>query len=182
MSFHVKTFNDVVHGYVELADVSVCIVDTPEFQRLRDVRQLGGVQAVYPCAGHSRFEHVLGTAHTAREFITQLAARQPELGITARDMLCVEVAGLIHDLGHGLLSHLVCARCARCARCNGSNHNTRTAQWHVVYVQRGARARSAVCAVLCLVARSRTYTSSRSRLCAHTHTHTHAPCSMMAHL
>lgn len=48
----------------------------------------------------------LGTAHLARKLILHLKARQWELGIDERDVQCVTLAGLCHDLGHGPFSHV----------------------------------------------------------------------------
>ncbi|KAG8865395.1 hypothetical protein FRB96_000285 [Tulasnella sp. 330] len=49
---------------------------------------------------------VLGTGHLARKLLETLRANQPSLGITARDLQCVTIAGLCHDLGHGPFSHV----------------------------------------------------------------------------
>ncbi len=73
---------------------------------MRDITQLGGVYYVFPAAASKRFEHSIGVAHLAQTLIRQLKKAQPELGITLQDELCVELAGLIHDLGHGPFSHL----------------------------------------------------------------------------
>lgn len=101
-----KTFNDAVHGHIQLHTLAVKIIDTLEYQRLRDLKQLGGAYTVYPSASHNRFEHSLGVAYLAGKFVRHLAREQPELGITQADILCLEIAGLVHDLGHGILSHL----------------------------------------------------------------------------
>jgi len=100
-----KIFNDPIHGHVELSPLSICIIDTPQFQRLRDISQLGGVYYVFQGASSKRFEHCIGVSYLARKFVSMLEKSQPELEITSADILCVEIAGLIHDLGHGMFSH-----------------------------------------------------------------------------
>lgn len=105
-----KVFNDPIHGHIMLSPLSVHIIDTPQFQRLRDISQLGGVYYVFTGACSNRFEHSIGVAYLARKFVETLRAQQPELGITDADILCLELAGLCHDLGHGPFSHLFDAR------------------------------------------------------------------------
>ncbi|XP_073325865.1 deoxynucleoside triphosphate triphosphohydrolase SAMHD1-like [Pagrus major] len=104
--FQGKVFNDPIHGHLELHPLLVKIIDRPQFQRLRFIKQLGGAYFVYPGASHNRFEHSIGVAHLAGELLRALRTRQPELGITDEDILCVQIAGLCHDLGHGPFSHL----------------------------------------------------------------------------
>ncbi|KAL7676151.1 hypothetical protein ACOME3_002408 [Neoechinorhynchus agilis] len=101
-----KIFNDSIHGHIELHPLLVRIIDTVQFQRLRDIKQLSTAHYVYPGACHSRLEHSIGVCHLAGNLIRSLQTRQPELGISERDVLCVEIAGLCHDIGHGPFSHL----------------------------------------------------------------------------
>ncbi|KAH9490948.1 SAM domain and HD [Bulinus truncatus] len=101
-----KIFNDPIHGHIVLHPVCLAIIDTPEFQRLRNIKQLGMCYYVYPGASHNRFEHSLGVCYLAGQFARTLQKNQLYLGITEKDILCVEIAGLCHDLGHGPFSHV----------------------------------------------------------------------------
>lgn len=61
LCFHVcQVFNDPIHGHVELHPLLIRIIDTPQFQRLRYIKQLGGTYFVFPGACHNRFEHSIG--------------------------------------------------------------------------------------------------------------------------
>ncbi|XP_059189264.1 deoxynucleoside triphosphate triphosphohydrolase SAMHD1-like [Centropristis striata] len=106
MAEQYKVINDPIHGHVELHPLLIKIIDTPQFQRLRHIKQLGGAYHVYPGASHNRFEHSIGVAHLAGELAKALKEKEEELNITDRDVLCVQIAGLCHDLGHGPFSHL----------------------------------------------------------------------------
>ena len=101
-----KLFNDAVHEHFALPALCCRIVDTPEFQRLRELKQLGGTYWVFPSASHNRFEHSLGTAHLAGVLCNQLRRQQSALRISRKDVLCLQIAGLCHDLGHGPMSHM----------------------------------------------------------------------------
>ena len=68
----VKVFNDPIHGHIELSDFAVAVIDTPQFQRLRDISQLGGVYYVFSGAASKRFEHSIGVAHLATTFVKHL--------------------------------------------------------------------------------------------------------------
>ncbi|CAG8625222.1 6072_t:CDS:10 [Paraglomus occultum] len=93
-------------GLMKLTPWMLDVVDTPQFQRLRDVRQLGSVQFVFPGAVHTRFEHCLGVGVLANTLISRFQRDQKDLGITEKDVQCVTIAGLCHDLGHGPFSHV----------------------------------------------------------------------------
>lgn len=97
---------DALYGTLELEPVIQRLMDTPQFQRLHGLKQLGTSDSVYRSCTHTRFEHSVGVAHLAQRFAEGLRRRQPELGITAADVMCVKIAGLLHDLGHGPFSHM----------------------------------------------------------------------------
>ena len=99
-------FIDRIHGHIELHPLCCAVIDTPQYQRLRDLLQLGGCYHVFPGASHHRFEHCIGTSYLAHKLVAHLRAVQPELKITDEEVLCVTLAGLCHDLGHGIYSHL----------------------------------------------------------------------------
>ena len=82
------------------------VLDTPQYQRLAEIKQLGGSSYVYPSANHTRKEHSIGVAHLAGVAATHLRTSQPELRIDDEDILCVKLAGLLHDVGHGPFSHM----------------------------------------------------------------------------
>jgi len=89
---------DPVHGYVKLEEYAQRVVDTPQMQRLRWIKQLGLACLVYPGANHTRFEHSLGAYHLAGLLASHLG-----LGEDDRRLVCT--AALLHDVGHGPLSH-----------------------------------------------------------------------------
>jgi len=97
---------DVIHGPMTFDPLIKAIVDTEHFQRLRCIKQLGGSYYVYPSADHSRFVHSLGVAHLCLKHCEKLQKGTYGELITGKDVLCVTIAGLIHDLGHGPFSHL----------------------------------------------------------------------------
>ena len=109
-SFDYKVLNDPIHGHIQVPKSIMQLVDTPEFQRLRDLKQLGTLYFVFPGAHHNRFEHSIGTSYLAGKLINRLKCEQPELHITDRECYLIQVAGLAHDLGHGPFSHLFDSR------------------------------------------------------------------------
>ncbi|KAM0840730.1 hypothetical protein ACQ4PT_059461 [Festuca glaucescens] len=105
--FSTKQVFDNLHGNISLDPLACEFVDTEEFQRLRDLKQLGLTYLVYPGAVHTRFEHSLGVYQLAGEAMQNLQMNQgKELGIDRVDVQTVKLAGLLHDIGHGPFSHL----------------------------------------------------------------------------
>ena len=82
------------------------IIDHPHFQRLRRVRQLGPTSIVYPGAVHTRFEHAIGVYGTTRRYLQSLL-QLPHVAdsLGAKDLRCVLLAGLLHDVGHYPFAH-----------------------------------------------------------------------------
>ena len=93
-----KFIKDPVHGYVEVEESLLPLLDSPPVQRLRHIRQLGFSYLVYPGANHTRFEHALGAMHLAWLMSTHLGLTRGEEGLAT-------AAALLHDIGHGPFSH-----------------------------------------------------------------------------
>jgi HD superfamily phosphohydrolase len=105
---------DPVHGLVSFESeeerVVELLMDAPEVQRLRRVRQLGVTALAFPGAEHTRFAHAVGAAFVMKLLIARLRAIHEALPYwhrvstdRARDALA---AAILHDVGHGPLSHL----------------------------------------------------------------------------
>ncbi|KAM3582569.1 hypothetical protein VKS41_005213 [Umbelopsis sp. WA50703] len=101
-----KIINDPIHGHIKLDQGTIDFIDTVQFQRLRDLKQLGSAYFVFPGGSHHRFEHSIGVGHLSHTLINKFRGEQPELEITDDEVQCVTLAGLCHDLGHGPFSHV----------------------------------------------------------------------------
>lgn len=126
-----KQVRDNVHGFISLSGIACRIIDTPEFQRLRHLHQLGTCFFVYPNATHTRFEHSLGTYHLANRMLMAIRKNIDPVKLNEwldqvielkeyckrtygdkkhhklDDYVCelVKIAALCHDIGHGPFSH-----------------------------------------------------------------------------
>jgi HD superfamily phosphohydrolase len=94
---------DPVHGYIKLTELEQKLIDTPEFQRLRRIKQLSGAHYAYPGATHTRFSHSLGTLYLAGYIGDILFTKN---FLSKDDLQKLRVAALLHDIGHGPFSHL----------------------------------------------------------------------------
>ena len=107
----VKEFNDPIWGTIALSAVEVAIVDSPLFQRLRSVRQLGVAHWVYPGAVHTRFEHTLGVIFQIQQLVNAINAfpKRPQNTtpiVEYRYTQLLRLCALMHDIGHPSFSHV----------------------------------------------------------------------------
>ncbi len=97
-----KLIRDAVHGDIEVTSLEIELMDTPEFQRLRGIKQLGTAYLVFPSAVHTRFEHSLGTSWMAHRILN--AVRRTAV-VSADDENVIRVSALLHDLTHIPFGH-----------------------------------------------------------------------------
>ena len=99
-----KIINDPVHGFIEIPrGIILTLIDTPAFQRLRRIKQLGLSSLVYPGAVHTRFNHALGAMHLMRQALDVL--KRKKIRISKAEYKAALIAILMHDIGHGPFSH-----------------------------------------------------------------------------
>ncbi|MBS2026822.1 MAG: HD domain-containing protein [Deltaproteobacteria bacterium] len=97
---------DPIHGTIPVADSEVGLIDSPFYQRLRHIKQLGFGELAFPGATHTRHAHCLGAMHVAsRLFDAVVSPLKLADADVARLRRAVRVATLLHDVGHLPLSH-----------------------------------------------------------------------------
>ncbi len=101
-----RVIRDEVHRDVLVPAAHASILDTREFQRLRYVKQLATCEFVFPSATHNRFAHSLGAYHLAGRLLGALDEAHPGR-IDSDDVELVQLAALLHDIGHPPFSHLL---------------------------------------------------------------------------
>lgn len=99
MGLKKKFIRDSVYGDIRLNENEVKIMDHPQFQRLRRIKQLGLISLIYPGANHTRFEHSIGTMHIASKLADKLDLEEDDKNL-------VRISALLHDIGHGPFSHV----------------------------------------------------------------------------
>lgn len=101
-----KIINDPVFGFINIPEgLLLDILNHPFMQRLTRIKQMGLSSVVYPGAQHTRFQHSLGAFYLMSEALVHLSAKG--INITSEEAEAVEVAILMHDLGHGPFSHVL---------------------------------------------------------------------------
>jgi HD superfamily phosphohydrolase len=99
-----KIFSDPVHGFISVPkNLLLDLIETPEVQRLRRIRQLGLGHLVFPGAEHTRFNHALGAMALMQEALANLSEKGTP--ISTEEHLAACAAALLHDIGHGPFSH-----------------------------------------------------------------------------
>lgn len=100
-----KTFRDPVHGDIQLPLGVICdLIDHPDFQRLRRIRQLGMCYSTFHGAEHSRFQHTLGACWLAFQVLRNWSWQQ-QVELSSEELCATLCATLLHDVGHGPFSH-----------------------------------------------------------------------------
>ena len=101
-----RVIRDEIHRDIFVPAHIARLIDTREFQRLRNIQQLATCHYVFPAATHNRFSHSLGAYHLARTLCEHLSEVQPGI-ISEDDAELVSIAALLHDIGHPPFSHLL---------------------------------------------------------------------------
>src|SRR3972149_6979956 len=93
---------DPIYGFIFPTKPEFEIIDTPIFQRLKNIKQLALTNLVYPSANHTRFEHSIGVLH-----ITSLMSEKLLPGKENEEKRrLIRLSALLHDIGHGPFSHV----------------------------------------------------------------------------
>jgi len=99
-----KILNDPIYGFITIPnELLFDIMEHKYFQRLRRISQMGLSYLVYPGAHHTRFHHALGCLHLMQKAVRVLRLKGVE--ISAEEEEALQIAILLHDVGHGPFSH-----------------------------------------------------------------------------
>lgn len=100
---------DPVHGTIQMSDGETTILDTPEYQRLRSIKQLGFSEFSFPGATHNRYLHSIGVCHISGMAFEHIFKNHTFSSTKKRQQFrqALRLAALLHDIGHGPLSHAI---------------------------------------------------------------------------
>ncbi len=100
----IKIFNDPIYGFITVRNALIFrLIEHPLFQRLRRISQMGLSYLVYPGAHHTRFHHAIGCIYLMQKAIDTL--RMKQINISEEEEEALQIAILLHDIGHGPFSH-----------------------------------------------------------------------------
>jgi uncharacterized protein len=99
------TIRDPLWDTIRVDGAARGIIDSPQFQRLRYIKQLRHAHLVYPGATHTRFDHAVGVHHLARRALAVLSERGDLVHVPPADCALIPLAALLHDIGHYPFSH-----------------------------------------------------------------------------
>jgi HD superfamily phosphohydrolase len=102
-TFARKRVSDVIHGPIGLSELELDLIQSPAYQRLRGIKQLGLAHYVYPSADYSRFSHSLGVCHVTGQILASLC--DVGVKIPEEEIQLYRLAALFHDVGHYPFSH-----------------------------------------------------------------------------
>jgi len=96
---------DPVHGSIHILDAEIPIIRDDFFQRLRNIKQLGFSEYVFPGATHSRFLHSIGVMNIGSKAFDTLFKPHLQKKSFQRLKETFKLSCLLHDIGHAPLSH-----------------------------------------------------------------------------
>ncbi|MCB0342549.1 MAG: HD domain-containing protein, partial [Bdellovibrionales bacterium] len=110
-----KLIFDNIHGHITLNRVEARILETPYYQRLRWIRQLGFSFYIFPGATHTRHAHALGVLHTMDKILKSIGLAVPEEKLfnpRVQDEKTIfhrtmRLAAMLHDIGTFPFSHTI---------------------------------------------------------------------------
>lgn len=141
-----KLFHCNIHGPIRISNIAMKIIETQEFQRLRNIKQMGASFYVFPSATHSRFEHSIGVYYLTGKLLDVLKSKYPNKIYNTHELNnimlndyhteLIKIGGLCHDIGHGPYSHLFDLVMKNCDIGEFDEHENRSCELVKIICQR----------------------------------------------